>query len=204
MRDRVDLLRSPWSEPRLLRGFHPGGLRPPFFARTLAFFRLEGPEEVIVFGSIGPFLAASNGSSSGGAFTTVLFIGFMFVIFYMLLIRPQRRRQQAQRQLIESLDVGDEVVTLGGMYGTIRALDDESVTLEVAPSVDIRFARGAIARKLVYDQEDFADEAPAGDEPEEEQEEEEEANQREPESRWRSGPWFRGRKGPSEGAGEQP
>jgi preprotein translocase subunit YajC len=119
-----------------------------------------------VLGSISPLLAASSGSSSGSAFTSLIFIGFMVVIFYMVLIRPQRRRQQAQRQLIESLDVGDEVVTLGGMYGTIRALDDESVTLEVAPSVDIRFARGAIARKLVYDdygEDETSEEEGAGD-----------------------------------------
>ena len=150
-------------------------------------------------GSISPLLAASNGS--GSAFTSLIFIGFMVVIFYMVLIRPQRRRQQAQRQLIESLDVGDEVVTLGGMYGTIRALDDESVTLEVAPSVDIRFARGAIARKLVFDDEqDYADDPSGEDEPGDDHDE---APQEEPQGRWRSGPWFRGRKGPSEGAGEQ-
>lgn len=157
-----------------------------------------------MFGSIAPLLAAS-GSSGGSAFASLLFIGFMVAIFYMVLIRPQRRRQQAQRQLIESLDVGDEVVTLGGMYGTIRALDDESVTLEVAPGVDIRFARGAIARKLVYDEPDYEDESAAGD-GQDEGSEEEEAHEREPESRWRSGPWFRGssrRKGPSEEAGEQ-
>jgi len=154
-----------------------------------------------VFGSITSLLAAS-GSSGGSAFASLLFIGFMVVIFYMVLIRPQRRRQQAQRQLIQSLDVGDEVVTLGGMYGTIRTLDDESVTLEVAPGVDIRFARGAIARKLVYDEEDYEDESSPGDA----QNEEAEAHEQEPESRGRSGPWFRGssrRKGPSEEAGEQ-
>lgn len=155
-----------------------------------------------MFGSISPLLAASGGSSSGSAFTSLLFIGFMVVIFYMVLIRPQRRRQQAQRQLIQSLDVGDEVVTLGGMYGTIRALDEESVTLEVAPGVDIRFARGAVARKLVYDEEeDYPGEPPADEEPDGDQREE--AHQQEPGGRWRSGPWFRGRKGPSEGAGEQ-
>ncbi|HEX9411405.1 MAG TPA: preprotein translocase subunit YajC [Actinomycetota bacterium] len=152
-----------------------------------------------MLGSISPLLAAS--SSSGSAFTSLIFIGFMVVIFYMVLIRPQRRRQQAQRQLIESLDVGDEVVTLGGMYGTIRTLDDESITLEVAPGVDIRFARGAVARKLVYDdEEDYADEPSADDEPDSDHEE---ARRQEPEGRSRSGPWFRGRKGPNEGAGEQ-
>lgn len=100
---------------------------------------------------------SSGGSATGLLITLVLMGG----VFYFLLIRPQQRRQRQQRTLIESVDVGDEVMTIGGIYGTVRAIDDESFTLEVAPGVDIRFMRSAIARKLVYD--DDADEADEGD-----------------------------------------
>jgi len=113
-------------------------------------------------------LAQSSGSGSGSSGLTLLLpLLLMGVIFYFLLIRPQRRQRQAHAQLVEGLDVGDEVVTIGGVYGTVRALDDESITLEVAPGVDMRFARGAVARKLVYDDEDYEDE-PANDEEEKE------------------------------------
>src|SRR5205823_3002332 len=75
-------------------------------------------------------------------------------IFYFILIRPQSRQRQRRADLINSVAVGEEVQTIGGMFGTVREIDDESVLLEVAPEVDIRFLRGAIARKLVYDDED--------------------------------------------------
>jgi preprotein translocase subunit YajC len=79
-------------------------------------------------------------------------------VFYFLLIRPQQRRARAQRELVMSLEVGDEVVTIGGMFGTITAVDDESVTVEVAPGTSMRFVKSAIARKLVRD-EDLEEEA---------------------------------------------
>lgn len=105
-------------------------------------------------------LAQSSGSSSA---SLLIFLVLIFGSFYFLLIRPQQRRARQQRSLIESVDVGDEVMTIGGIYGTVRELDDESFTLEVAPGIDIRFVKSSIARKLVYEDggedEDAADDA---------------------------------------------
>jgi preprotein translocase subunit YajC len=80
----------------------------------------------------------------------------MFAVLYMVMIRPQQKRTRAARALLESLDVGDEVITIGGMHGTITAIDDEEgeVTVEVAPDVEVRLVKSAIARKLVFDDED--------------------------------------------------
>src|SRR5438309_6895756 len=90
-------------------------------------------------------IAASN---SGGSSTALLVsLGLMVVIFYFLLIRPQRRRAMQQRDLVESLGVGDEVVTVGGMFGRITAQDDEAFTVEVSPGTSIRMLRTAILRK---------------------------------------------------------
>lgn len=86
----------------------------------------------------------------GGGFTAVIIPLLLFgAIFYFLLIRPQRRRQQQQRDLLDSLEVGDEVITVGGMFGTIRALDEDSVTVEISPGTTVRMVKSAIARKLV-------------------------------------------------------
>ena len=101
-----------------------------------------------MFASTPPLAAAS---SSGGGYSLVIFLLLMGAVFYFLLIRPQQRRQRQQRTLIDSVEVGDEVMTIGGIYGTVREMDDDSVTLEVAPGVDIRFTKTAVARKLVYD-----------------------------------------------------
>jgi preprotein translocase subunit YajC len=109
-------------------------------------------------------LLAQSGSSGSSPLTLLLPLALMGGIFYFLLIRPQQRRQRAQRDLLGSLEVGDEVVTIGGVYGTIREIDDENVTIEVAPGVQMKFLRGAIARKLVENEEyDASEDEEAGD-----------------------------------------
>ena len=90
-------------------------------------------------------------------------------IFYFLLIRPQQRQRRRQASLLDSLEVGDEVQTIGGMFGVIKEMEDDSVMVEVAPDVEIRFLRGAIARKLVLDEYD--EDEGSEEEPQEEQEE---------------------------------
>jgi preprotein translocase subunit YajC len=106
-------------------------------------------------------LAQSSGSSAFGLLPFLLIMGG---VFYFLLIRPQQKRQRAQRDLLGSLGVGDDVVTIGGVYGVIREMDEETVTIEVSPGVQIKFLRGAIARKLVEDEEyDATEDEEAGD-----------------------------------------
>ncbi len=89
------------------------------------------------------------------AFLPLLLMG---VVFYFLLIRPQSQRRRAQMQMQSDVQVGDEIVTTAGIYGTITEIDDDFgiVTVEVAPNTDIRMARAAIAQRLVDDE--FVDE----------------------------------------------
>jgi preprotein translocase subunit YajC len=68
------------------------------------------------------------------------------VAFFLLIVRPQRKRITAHRALVAALEIGDEVVTTGGIFGTIRGLDDDQVQLEVATGVVIAVARAAIAQ----------------------------------------------------------
>jgi preprotein translocase subunit YajC len=63
-----------------------------------------------------------------------------------MMIRPQQRRRREAEQMQRALGPGDEVVTIGGLHGTVIAVDDDVATLEVAPDVHVRFARPAIAR----------------------------------------------------------
>jgi preprotein translocase subunit YajC len=75
----------------------------------------------------------------------------MIVVFYFLLIRPQNQRRRAQMQMQSEVGVGDEVMTTGGIYGTIVELEDDygTVILEVAPNTQIRIARAAISQRVV-------------------------------------------------------
>ena len=103
-------------------------------------------------------LLAQGRGGQGSGLTSLLLLVLMGVFFYFLLIRPQQRRARQQRALIDSLDIGDEVMTIGGLYGTVRRLEDDRVTLEVAPGVDLQYAKSAIARRLEV-AGDYGDEA---------------------------------------------
>ena len=72
---------------------------------------------------------------------------FIFVIFYFLLIAPMRKKQKKVQEMLGNLKKGDEVVTTGGIFGRIAALDDERgfVILDISPNVKIKVQRGAIA-----------------------------------------------------------
>lgn len=77
-------------------------------------------------------------------------ISFVVLIaaFYLLIIRPQMKRQKDQAALMASLGVDDQIVTIGGIYGVIRRMDEEKIDLEVAPGTMITMARSAVARKI--------------------------------------------------------
>jgi preprotein translocase subunit YajC len=94
----------------------------------------------------------AQGQQSGGQLTFLISLVLMVAIFYFLLIRPQQRRVRQQRELVQGLAVGDEVVTIGGMFGTIFEMDEESVTLDVGSGTRIRFVKQAIARKFVREE----------------------------------------------------
>jgi len=93
----------------------------------------------------------SQGGSSLVAFLPLLLMG---VIFYFLLIRPQQRRAKAQQALLRSVEVGDEIVTTAGVFGTVTEIDDddEVITVEIAPGTRVRMVRAGIGR-IVEDEE---------------------------------------------------
>ena len=66
----------------------------------------------------------------------------MFALLWVLLIRPQRRRQHAQQQLLTSVEPGDEVLTVGGLYGIVHEIDeDNDLIVEIAEGIRVRIAR---------------------------------------------------------------
>ena len=91
-----------------------------------------------------------------------ILIIFLLVLMWILLIRPQRRRQLEARRLIGSLEVGKEIVTAGGLYGTITALEDDEARLKIADGVEVRVAKRAIAGVLSDEEpETLEEETPA-------------------------------------------
>lgn len=121
--------------------------------------------------------------ASGGGSGFFLIIILAFVLIWLIVVRPQRKRQTQQQRLLSDLRVGDEVLTAGGIYGTVSRLDEDQVTVEIAPKTEVRVARRAIAG--ITREPDAAEDGEAG-EPEQEGE------------RWRSAFDAEGRPDPKE------
>jgi preprotein translocase subunit YajC len=95
------------------------------------------------------------------SFTIIIWILVFFGIFYFLAIRPQRRQRQQHSEMISMLKKGDEVVTIGGMFGTVSAIGDDWVELEVAKRTRVRYLKRAISSITSideYDEEEEEDE----------------------------------------------
>ena len=93
-----------------------------------------------------------------------VFILVLLVLMWFMLIRPQRRRQLDTQRMINSLEVGKEIVTAGGLYGTITALEDDEVRMEIADGIEVRIAKRAVAG--VVSEEDESDELEEADDQE--------------------------------------
>jgi preprotein translocase subunit YajC len=75
----------------------------------------------------------------------VLYLALLAGAFFFLIVRPQRRQLAARRALIARLQVGDEIITAGGIHGTVRELTDTTLRVEVAPGVVLTLAREAVS-----------------------------------------------------------
>ena len=96
---------------------------------------------------------------------TLILLAAMFVLLWALLIRPQRRKQMEQQQLLSSIEPGDEVLTVGGIYGIVTAVDDEDdLIVEIAEGINVRMARRSVAAVVKPDEDEELEEADELDE----------------------------------------
>jgi preprotein translocase subunit YajC len=97
----------------------------------------------------------------------LIIMALMLGVMYVLMIRPQRQRQAQQQSMIDNAGVGDDVLTTGGIYGTITQIEGDDVVVELAPSLSVHMTRRGIAAVLppeedeedheLADEEDDAD-----------------------------------------------
>ena len=86
---------------------------------------------------------------------TLILLAAMFALMWVLLIRPQRRRQMDQQRLLSSIEPGDEVLTVGGLYGIVRGVDEEDdLIVEIADGIQVRIARRAVGGVVKPEEED--------------------------------------------------
>jgi preprotein translocase subunit YajC len=95
---------------------------------------------------------------------TVIVIVLLVALFWLLVVRPQRRQAAEQRELIALLEPGDEIVSAGGLYGVITAIDGDELQVEIADGLVVRMARAAVAG-LVEREEEVETASEADDSP---------------------------------------
>jgi len=105
-------------------------------------------------------ILAEAAAQQGSSLFTFLPLILIIVAVYFLMIRPQSKKRREAATMQSSLGPGDEIVTIGGLYGTVTDVNDETVTLEISPGVTARYARQAVGRVLTS--------TPVGDDAEEE------------------------------------
>jgi preprotein translocase subunit YajC len=90
-------------------------------------------------------MTPQGGNGGGGMFSTVIMFSLIILIFYFLILRPQQKRQKERAKLLESLQKGDKVVTIGGMHGTVIGIEEKTVLVQVAENVKLKFERSAVS-----------------------------------------------------------
>ncbi|MCA0198040.1 MAG: preprotein translocase subunit YajC [Proteobacteria bacterium] len=94
------------------------------------------------------YAQSAGGQPQGGGFGMLLFAIILIAIMYFLMIRPQMKRQKEHKVMLDKLSRGDEVITSGGVAGTVTDIGDNFVTVEVADNVRVRVQKGAIGNVL--------------------------------------------------------
>ena len=84
------------------------------------------------------------GNGGGGMFSTVIMFSLIILIFYFMILRPQQKRQKDRLKLLESLQKGDKIITVGGVHGTVVGLEEKTVLVQIAEDVKVKYERSAI------------------------------------------------------------
>jgi preprotein translocase subunit YajC len=72
-------------------------------------------------------------------------IALLIALTWFVLVRPQRRRQQQQKEMLSELETGSEILTAGGLYGTVRNVGDDELVVEIAPGTNVKLDKRAVA-----------------------------------------------------------
>ena len=93
--------------------------------------------------------AEAAAESSGGGMNMILILVLMFAAMYFLMIAPQRKRQKQHQKMLSELQTGDDVVTIGGAYGTITNVKEKTFIVRLGDNNKVEFLKSAIQDKVV-------------------------------------------------------
>ncbi|XAH23231.1 preprotein translocase subunit YajC [Xylophilus sp. GW821-FHT01B05] len=92
--------------------------------------------------------ATASGGGIMSSLTGMLPLVLMFVVLYFIMIRPQMKRQKEHRAMLDAVAKGDEVATSGGIIGKVTRIGEGTISIEIAPNVEVQLQRSAIAQVL--------------------------------------------------------
>lgn len=99
---------------------------------------------IMTHGAIAAWIAQAQ-PAGPALWSNLALMGVLFAIFWFVLIRPMRKRQKEHEDMLEKIQRGDKVVTNGGLYGEVAALDKTTIHLKIADNVRVKVAKSAIA-----------------------------------------------------------
>jgi len=88
---------------------------------------------------------AQDAAPQGSPMNTLFFMLIIFAAFYFLLIRPQQKKQKAHAALVSALSTGDEVLTIGGILGTVTAVSEHYASVKIADDVEIKVQKSSVS-----------------------------------------------------------
>ncbi len=92
------------------------------------------------------FVLLQAAASGGGPWGTVILFGGMFVVMYFFMIRPQQKKSKDQKAFREGLKKGDDIVTIGGLYGKIASIEaDDTIIVEVDKGIKLKFDKSSVS-----------------------------------------------------------
>ena len=94
---------------------------------------------------LGIIAMAPQGGNGGGIFSTLIMFSLIIFIFYFMILRPQQKRQKDRQKLLESVQKGDKIVTVGGVHGTIVGMEEKTVLVQIADNVKVKLEKSAVS-----------------------------------------------------------
>ena len=98
-----------------------------------------------MFSFLGVAFAAGSASNAPSGWMQIIPLILIFVVFWFILIYPQQRRQKQHRKMVESLQKGDKIVTVGGIYGVVTHIGENTIIIKVDDNTKLEITKGAVA-----------------------------------------------------------
>ena len=108
----------------------------------ILLYSLFSPETAHAMGTTG-----AQGEGGGGGTSMLIMLVAIFAIFYFLMIRPESKRRKERQQMIDSLQRGDKIVTIGGLYGEVQDVHSDKVVIKIAENLKVEVAKTAVSGK---------------------------------------------------------